>query len=447
MLTIKIPANNLAEREYINYLLFTERLNLNYMVEIADFEATIIVLPNGAEIFIEDHFFNLHTEDKSYLKKENLPQQITQLEDNALGFANLPVFYGMNKMNVLKERIIVKADIIGMLFFFYSRWEEYVITEKDRLGRVDEDKLFMVQHQLNERPIADEYVDLVARMITFLGYEKFKQNKIFKIFPTHDVDFVKKWRTSFHAFKEFGGDILVRKNPARALYHLRLWSSVKLGNSGEPNDTIHFLIDRASVNGYSAAFFFKVGGETPLDSFSDEDLQHIENWAVKIIESKHALGLHTSILTAQNSALITEELVRYRNLVKYQICCSRQHYLRLIIPITWRILDENRIGWDSSCGFSNHIGFRCGTASAFRVFDIEERKMLKLKERPLIVMDTAIVEHMNIQETEAINKVRKLKAEIEKFGGNFIFLLHNSSLNAFEYKNYQKLIDELYSKN
>jgi hypothetical protein len=42
---------------------------------------------------------------------------------------------------------------------------------------------------------------------------------------------------------------------------------------------------------------------------------------------------------------------------------------------------------DSTCGYADKEGFRCGTGDEYSVFNILTRKKLKLKERPLIFMD------------------------------------------------------------
>ena len=444
MITIKIPNNHIPEREYILYVLFEERLNIKYKIVYGEDTETVLVFPNQKEIIIEDHFFSKFSDENRYLSKENIPDNYSILNNGEIKLEHLPIFYGLAELNIEAKEIRLKSDIIAMIFFLLSRWEENVLTNRDSLNRVIEEDLFVVKNNLQERPLVDEYVNLIAILIKKSGYEKFSLDKNYTIIPTHDVDFVKKWRNTFHAWKEIGGDAIKRRNLSRAIYNLVLWSSSKLRIINEPNNTIEILINKAKTYNRKAVFFFMSGGSTCWDSYSDKDTDIIADWANKIIDSKNSLGIHPSILTAQSADLTAIELKNYQNIVKYQICCSRQHYLRLLIPETWKILEKNNIGWDSSCGFSNHIGFRCGTAIPFRVFDIETRMILRLKEKPLIVMDTALVEHAKFTENEAIERISKIKSRIEQFGGEFIFLLHNSSLRSYEYQKYKRLIEELY---
>ena len=64
--------------------------------------------------------------------------------------------------------------------------------------------------------------------------------------------------------------------------------------------------------------------------------------------------------------------------------------MRFNIPNTWNIWDRHNLKSDSSIGFYEHIGFRAGTCYEYPVYDVVNRKMLRLTERPLIVMDTAL---------------------------------------------------------
>ncbi len=444
MITIKIPSNYRAERAYLLHIIFEDRLGISYEVEPGSENHTIIVLPNGNTIIFEDHFFSLYNENKSYLSEENLPAQVDFLVNRDYFQDGLAVFFGLAEMEIQENQILLKADLPAQIFFLLSRWEEKVIQERDELGRPKEESLFVVKLHLNERPLVDEYITAIASLIQKSGYEKFNVKKHYQVIPSHDVDFVKKWRNTFHAWKEIGGDTFKRRNITRALYNFTLWSASKLKLLDEPNNTIDELIQKSLINNRKAVFFFMSGGETQWDNYLPEDAEIIKRWADKIVASKFSLGIHPSIEAAKNADLLKEELTNYKQLVQYQICCSRQHYLKMLIPETWNMLDDNNLGWDSSCGFSHHVGFRCGTSYPFRVFDIDSRKILKLREKPLILMDTAIVEHMKLTEKDAIDRVRVLKRTIKTYGGEFVFLLHNSSLRAFEYRNHKNFFEELY---
>jgi len=70
---------------------------------------------------------------------------------------------------------------------------------------------------------------------------------------------------------------------------------------------------------------------------------------------------------------------------------GRQHYLRWKLPITWRNWADAGLNYDSTLSFADHAGFRCGICYEYPVYDLKQRKQLKLTERPLIVMEDSVL--------------------------------------------------------
>ena len=124
---------------------------------------------------------------------------------------------------------------------------------------------------------------------------------------------------------------------------------------------------------------------------------------------------------------------------------GRQHYLRFSTPRTWQIWNECSMEWDSTMSYADCSGFRCGVCYPFPVFDIENRKQLNLKERPLIVMEGSLVGYEELSLKEAKKKVDILKSEVLKYNGEFVFLYHNSSFFVSKYRNLDiQLLNHLY---
>ena len=70
---------------------------------------------------------------------------------------------------------------------------------------------------------------------------------------------------------------------------------------------------------------------------------------------------------------------------------------------------------DGTCGYADKEGFKCGTGDEFSVFNILTRKKLKLKERPLIVMDSGLFEYNNYSHNEACSRVSNLSKNTSDF--------------------------------
>ena len=99
--------------------------------------------------------------------------------------------------------------------------------------------------------------------------------------------------------------------------------------------------------------------------------------------------------------------------------------------------------WDSTLSYADKEGFRCGTCYSYSVFNILTRNTLKLKERPLIVMEGSLANYQNVSPEEMKMKILNLIEKVKKYRGEFVFLWHNSSFNIPFWKKYQNIYEEV----
>ena len=113
-------------------------------------------------------------------------------------------------------------------------------------------------------------------------------------------------------------------------------------------------------------------------------------------------------------------------------------------PATFVNLEKAGLGYDSSLGFPERPGFRCGTCYEYKAYDLVQRHPLHLKERPLIVMECSVFDKQYLglgQKEEALSTMLGFKATCKKFSGNFVLLWHNSRLQTdWERKAYRSLL-------
>lgn len=95
--------------------------------------------------------------------------------------------------------------------------------------------------------------------------------------------------------------------------------------------------------------------------------------------------------------------------------------------------------WDSSMGYADRVGFRCGTCDAFRVFNVLTRQPLPLTERPLLVTDTGWAAEEDATEPGRCETVRRLLDTVNRYQGSFVFLWHNANVNKFHRPVFQKI--------
>ena len=105
---------------------------------------------------------------------------------------------------------------------------------------------------------------------------------------------------------------------------------------------------------------------------------------------------------------------------------GRHHFLVFKPPITWRIWEQAGLKYDSTIGFFDHEGFRCGICLPFRPFDAVEQREMNVWELPITVMDCTLDKYRRLSPVEAKFVLRKLLKKVKKYRGVFVLLWHNT---------------------
>jgi len=109
---------------------------------------------------------------------------------------------------------------------------------------------------------------------------------------------------------------------------------------------------------------------------------------------------------------------------------SRQHYIKMKIPDTCRLLLRNNITDDYSMGYGSHLGFRAGTGNSFSWYDLENETISPLRIHPFCFMDTTAHYEMRLSASEAFEKLNIMCAILEKTGGTLVTIFHNFTLGT-----------------
>jgi hypothetical protein len=426
------PENFIEERKYIIDIIFKDFLGLDYNLKFKPTENYIITLENKNQIVFKDSFCNKISESDSYLKIENIPEKVIFAENKFTPEKDIPVLFGNSEIQISENKIECNIDIFASSFFMLTRWEEAVITEKDIHGRFKCENSLAQKFNFHERAIVNEYLEMLWNMLVSLGFEGKKKENKFKIFPTHDIDFLFQFNGIFNGIKEIAGDFLKRKNIKQALFNLKNFVLTKLHIKKDPFDTFDFLMKFSELNNLKSTFYFMPGNKNEFD-IKYKYSKKLKKIFEKILNSGHKIGIHGRYNGFNNIEILQKEILNFNKFLSTQkISEIRQHFLRFENPETWKIQNNCNLKTDSTIGYSNTSGFRAGVCFQYNVFDVIERKKLNLIENPLIFMETASQKkYPNPQ--EFLNHALKLKNTVKKYNGNFLFLWHNSNLNSFDW--------------
>lgn len=417
---ITIAKNYAIERTYIVNILFKQFLGLNYTLEIAESAAHPyqITWENKQLLFTSDFFPK--SEQESYLSPEYLPQISHYQEKN---FDTI-VLYGKPNIVWSDSEITCGIDLFGSAFFMLSRWEEYVEKTRDAHGRFPASVSIAYQNNFLHRPIVNEYVELLWKMLQHLGILQKRKAWQFKIIPTHDVDLPRLWWNVKDKARSLAGSLLKR----RSLKEFSTLTNSVIKNK-DPFDTFDYLMSESEKNGLQSHFFFMSGGTSEKDNHYIISHPEIQNLIQSIHERGHYIGFHPSYNAYNNSEQFGKELDTLQLVSPQPITSGRQHFLCFEVPTTWQIWEQYGMAWESSMTYPEQVGFRCGVCYPFPVFDVLERKALQLIERPLIAMEVSLVQYQKASVDESNLQLQQLKNTVQQYNGELVLLWHNSSLN------------------
>jgi peptidoglycan/xylan/chitin deacetylase (PgdA/CDA1 family) len=291
-------------------------------------------------------------------------------------------------------------DVFGTVFLLLTRYEETVLAERDEHDR------FPVNATRQDllRPEADDLALSLRRQLEQVAPRLEPRRHPFRVVPSHDVDYP-------FASPRLRLSALRRGQLRAALPH-------------DPFDTFDLLMDESEQRGLRATFFFLADG-----SIYSLDDPRIRALLKRIHVRGHELGLHGGYETFREPARLKAELERLVGVcaeerVRQHAWGGRQHFLRWENPTTWQAYEEAGLAYDATLGYSARPGFRAGTCREYPVFDLSSRQELRLRERPLVLMDTPTLDRIDNPEAT----IRRLREECERVGGDFTVLWHNNWL-------------------
>jgi len=351
---------------------------------------------------------------------------------------------------------VVHYDVLGLTYWMLSRQEEVGRLDLDDHERFPAVSSHAFKHGYLERPIVDEWLHILGQ-ITKIQWPNITLKKhMFDIKVSHDVDSPSQYAFTPWSlvFRMMVGHLIKRRD-IKAFFTAPIVKLVtrKNLNRFDPFNTFNWIMDLSEQNGLKSAFYF-ICGRSFKGYDAEYELEHpvIRNLINKIHKRGHEIGLHPSYNTFYNPELIAKEALHLRSVcsevkIKQKQWGGRMHYLRWKQPDTLYGWEAAGMDYDSTLSYADRPGFRCGTCHEYPAFDPVVQKQLKLRIRPLIVMDSTIIDSaylgLGLSE-EAHMKIIKLKNNCQAVDGCFTFLWHNSNLSTFDEKKfYNSVLDNI----
>jgi len=333
-------------------------------------------------------------------------------------------------------------DLFSAIFYLISRYEEYSSYIPDQYGRFEAMQSHAYRNDYLQEPVVDQWI-LILQETLLKKYPSLRfTNKKFQFKSTFDID--NPW-----AFHHKG---ILRNLAGMAAHALRLdFSSVLrrikvlTGTLPDPFDVYPFIRQMEDQYGFRSTFFFLSG------NYGQYDVNYALNTKgfkelIRTMNSGRATGIHPSYKSNSSRELLSVEIKRFTAILGKRPEISRQHFLMIRMPETYKRLISVGITSDYSMGYASLPGFRAGTSLPFKFFDLQDERELPLLIHPFAVMDVTLKQYLHLEPAEASAQINILVRKIKDVNGIFIPLWHNESLSDQGiWKGWRKVFEDMVS--
>jgi len=319
-------------------------------------------------------------------------------------------------------------DPFGAAFYLLTRYEEHLPHLRDNYDRYIPNASVAVKKNFIGKPVVDIWAYQVKTYLKKYFPELKLSKRNYNYISTIDID-------NAYAFREKG---LPRTVGAylRSLINLRFHDfsqrlRTQLGLMHDPYDTYAMQLEIQKKYHIETIYFFLLGDYDLNDKNVSASSDRFRS-LIKHLADYAGTGIHPSYASNEKPEKMKKEIMRLNKILRREVKRSRQHFLKLTFPQTYRTLIENDITDDYTMGYAQITGFRAGTCTAFRFYDLDREEATPLLIHPFAVMDATLKYYMKMSPEESIPHIGKLIEEVKKVDGTFISLWHNESLSNYK---------------
>ena len=318
-------------------------------------------------------------------------------------------------------------DIFAAAFYLLSRYEEYLPHEQDVHGRYSYKSSLAYREDFLSQPLVDIWLENFRKALLRKFPSMLLRRKSFKCILTYDIDIAYAYR-----HKGLTGNAA---GFARSLVQ-RDWTSIRnrlkvlRGKMKDPYDCYEWLDALHLYCRLKPNYFFLVAGrqnhyDRNIPTYVKSYRQLIEYYS-----RMYRVGIHPSWRSNENFSILKEEIQWLSVVTESEIELSRQHYIKMSFPVTYRRLIEAGIRKDFSMGYGTVNGFRASVSSSFRWFDLEANSSTPLLIHPFCFMDANSYFESKQTPEQAYAELMEYYLRIKSLNGTMISVWHNNILGT-----------------
>ena len=331
-------------------------------------------------------------------------------------------------------------DLFSASFFLVSRYEEYLPHMRDIHGRFPARETEAFKQGFLHRPLVNVWAVALRKALSARYPAIVFRKRTFRFQPTYDID-------AAYAFKRkgvtrtVGGFLKALK--AGNFVELKQRLRVFLNLENDPFDTFALQFKWQKQYNLHPIYFILFADYGLNDKNLPVNDRHFQT-LIKEIGDHAEVGIHPSYGSNHKPEKLATEITRLSKVLRREITASRQHFLKLELPATYRNLINQDITDDYSMGFASEPGFRASICDSFNFYDLDMEVETRLRIHPFAIMDGTFIDYFAMKPERAYTYIDPMLREVKALGGTFICLWHNHTLSGTgQFKGWVTVYEEL----
>lgn len=316
----------------------------------------------------------------------------------------------------------IPFDMLAASFYLISRYEEYQPWRPDEYGRFSYSSSIAAKENFLQLPLVNLWLQQFEKIIQqkFPSYTCITTS--FTFTPTYDIDIAYAYlhKPLVNNIAGFCKELFTGN-----WQQLKERVNVTFGKAKDPFDTYNFLHQLHEQFQLQPLYFFllaekRKGYDKNISPHSKAMQQLIQQHA-----ATNTTGIHPSWQSGDDEKILKKEIQLLENCSGKKVSHSRQHYIRMHLPETYRTLIANGITHDYSMGYGSINGFRASYCLPHYWFDIIRNETTSLIIHPFCYMEANSFFEQHYTAAQAAEELQQYYDTVKKVNGTLITIFHN----------------------
>ena len=257
---------------------------------------------------------------------------------------------------------VLPFDPFAAAFYMVSRYEEYLPFESDKYDRFDPSTSIAYKNKFLQTPVVNKWALQIKEALQSRYPGILFRPSAYRFIPTIDIDhaYAYLYRKFYRVFGSYGRSF-IRGDWKDVL----LRTQVLLGSHKDPYDNYSWMESIHQPHQLVALYFIlfaDYGGNDNNVTTRKEGFHKL----IRLLDKNSSVGIHPSLSSTKHFSRLTSEIHHLEHVLQRKIVASRQHFLKVRLPKTYRDLIETGITDDYSMGYASVPGFRAGIVNSDR---------------------------------------------------------------------------------